>query len=84
MHAGILSKCIDELKTDAPDISYIRGMLETLLAVSGSVTAPLPITFQPHDNSRTVPESEPMVPEETAAGGAYFGNVGAVAGLQPG
>lgn len=30
MNASILRKCIEELAKAAPDLSYVRGMLETL------------------------------------------------------
>ncbi len=30
MNINILKKCIDALKEDKPDLSYLRGMLETL------------------------------------------------------
>lgn len=30
-HSKILIKCIDALKGDEPDLSYVRGMLETLV-----------------------------------------------------
>lgn len=33
MNTKIISKCLDELKKDSPDLSYIRGMLETLIEV---------------------------------------------------
>lgn len=31
MNTSILSKAIEELKKDKPDLSYLRGMLETLM-----------------------------------------------------
>lgn len=72
MHTGILSKCIEELKAETPDISYIRGALETLLAVSAGDPTRLPIIHQPHDISRTVPESEPMVDENDPITQSYL------------
>lgn len=33
----IIGKVVEELKKDTPDISYIRGMLETVLAMNGSL-----------------------------------------------
>lgn len=36
MNINILNKCLAELNTSEPDISYIRGMLETLIDM-GSV-----------------------------------------------
>lgn len=80
MHASILSKCIEELKAETPDISYIRGALETLLAVSASDPTRLPIVHQTYDISRTVPESEPVVDPQEAAAAAYLrGPTGTVA-----
>ena len=32
----ILTKCIEELKTDKPRIDYVLGMLETLIAMQGA------------------------------------------------
>jgi hypothetical protein len=32
MVSTILTKCLDELGKDKPDLSYIRGMIEVLLA----------------------------------------------------
>lgn len=31
---NLLEKCVEELKADKPDLSYIRGILETLIAMS--------------------------------------------------
>lgn len=31
MNTQILNKCIEELKKDKPDLSYLRGILETLV-----------------------------------------------------
>lgn len=36
MNSNILLKCIEELKKDAPDLSYLRGMLETLSELEGA------------------------------------------------
>ena len=35
MNISVLTKCVDELKKDSPDIRYILGMLETLIALTG-------------------------------------------------
>lgn len=45
----ILQKCVDELKTEKPDLSYIRGMIETLIAV-----AEKPPVFVPNSLVNTV------------------------------
>lgn len=34
MNTAILSKCIEELKNEKPDLSYVRGMLETLVEMT--------------------------------------------------
>lgn len=36
MNTSILKKCIAELQKETPDLSYLRGMLETLLEMQGS------------------------------------------------
>ena len=33
----VLKKCIDELAKPAPSVPYVRGMLETLLAMNGGM-----------------------------------------------
>lgn len=33
MNSKILQKCVDALKQDNPDLSYVRGMLETLIDI---------------------------------------------------
>lgn len=43
MNTTTLQKCIAELSKPAPDISYVRGMLETLLEVSGMPVNATPI-----------------------------------------
>lgn len=35
MNTKILQKCLEELKKDTPDLSYLRGTLETLIEVAG-------------------------------------------------
>lgn len=43
----ILQKCIDALTVEKPDISYIKGMLETLVEMSQDEDAPVyPIPYQ--------------------------------------
>ena len=45
MNPTILNKCIDELKKAEPDLSYIRGMLETLVELSANQIQHVP--FRP-------------------------------------
>lgn len=44
MNTTILSKCIAELKSECPDLSYIKGMLETLIEM-GQVPVYPPISI---------------------------------------
>ena len=36
MNTTILQKCLDELSKESPKLDYIRGMIETLLAITES------------------------------------------------
>ncbi len=67
MNPAILNKCIAELGKDEPDLSYIRGMLETLVELSGNVAAPISTT---HVTTRPleVRVDEEPVPEFLSAG----------------
>ena len=51
MNNKILQKCLDALNADKPDISYIKGMIETLLALSEGdkvqVKDPVPLAGGP-------------------------------------
>ncbi len=40
MNITILQKCIDELNSESPRLDYIRGMLETLIAMSPKEATP--------------------------------------------
>lgn len=42
MNTNVLSKCVDELKKDTPNIQYVLGMLETIIEMSGG-TRPVDI-----------------------------------------
>jgi hypothetical protein len=42
MNTFIIQKCLDELNTPQPNISYIKGILETLIVMSGAnITTPI-------------------------------------------
>lgn len=48
MNTKILQKCLDELNKEKPDISYVKGMLETLADLSGgSAGASLASYYRP-------------------------------------
>ena len=36
MNTTILQKCVAELAKDTPDLSYIKGILETLIDITGA------------------------------------------------
>ena len=40
MQTNILRKCLEELNKPEPNISYLKGMLETIVEMSGSVISP--------------------------------------------
>lgn len=53
----VLSKAVEELAKDVPNIAYVRGMLETVLAMSPIKTlSPLaaPMIAQPKDVRTTI------------------------------
>ena len=41
MNISVLSKCVEELKKESPDIRYILGMLETLITLTGNGSTPI-------------------------------------------
>jgi len=48
MNTKILQKCVDALGAQSPDLSYVRGMLETLIEMDGAtVQVPKSETVQP-------------------------------------
>lgn len=36
MNTNLLQKCVDELNKETPDISYLKGVLETLIEIEKS------------------------------------------------
>lgn len=74
MIQSILQKSLDSLKAENPDLSYVRGMLEVLLAMQGdgnSTVAPTvinkPKVFTNFDSSFLVDDlqKKPIVDEAT-------------------
>lgn len=43
MNTNILSKCLEELKKDQPNISYVIGILETLMEMNQQITNPISV-----------------------------------------
>lgn len=61
MNYKILNKVLDELNKEAPDISYLRGMIETLLSLEDK-----PSTLPGSSGTVSIPYvSTPYVPAET-------------------
>ncbi len=59
MNTAILQKCITELQKDAPDLSYLRGMLETLMEMQESKPSlPPRIPILPIDHTNNTPIDE--------------------------
>lgn len=48
MNTSVIQKCITELQKESPDLSYLRGMLETLLDMQSDPWQRIPV-----DNSTT-------------------------------
>lgn len=46
MNTKILQKCVDALKEPAPDLSYVRGMIETLIETNAPQITHTPINHQ--------------------------------------
>lgn len=58
MNTNILSKCVEELKKETPNISYVLGMLETVIDMNGA-SAPL-VPFTPSYPSIPYPMGIPV------------------------
>lgn len=64
MNTTILAKCVDELRKESPNIAYVLGMLETIIAMSGQTYIPLPA--QPDTlNVKTIIQRTEEVSDET-------------------
>jgi hypothetical protein len=51
MNTTILSKCVDELKKDTPNIQYVLGMLETLVTMGN----PMPVYPPIYSTGQNIP-----------------------------
>lgn len=64
MNTTILKKCIDSLNSESPDISYIKGMLETLMELNQT-----PVSI-PHYTQPMLPPTTPFnIPSNPYTGG---------------
>lgn len=48
MNTKILQKCLEELKKETPDLSYLRGTLETLIEMAGGEVVSTGSYVMPH------------------------------------
>jgi hypothetical protein len=87
MQTKILQKCVDELNKDTPaDLSYIKGMLETLIALEESkpqaAYIPKQGTFLASEVLKPTPvvNEFPLTPEEQAVANAMDS---AIMGVKP-
>lgn len=82
---SVIKKCLDALAKDGPDLSYIRGMLETFVEMN--VTEVKPPTVYVSNDPPSTPKAqvttkvdEQLTPEQEAALRAYTnGPLGKVA-----
>lgn len=81
MQNSILQKCVDELNKENPDLSYVKGMLETLIAMtqgngiglaSAELTAKPTVTSQNIgvNPARSIHVEAELTPAEQAAANA--------------
>ncbi len=47
MNTNILQKCVEELKKETPNISYVLGMLETVIEMNGASLTPFTPSYVP-------------------------------------
>lgn len=89
MNTSILKKCIAELQKGNPDLSYLRGMLETLLEMQGEgslekTTAIHSMDMRPQQNyldPRLVPLAGPI--DKSPEGMAVDAALATLQGVKP-
>lgn len=59
MNTNILQKCVDELKKETPNLSYVQGMLETVIEMTATQISNIPYSpvQVPYQNPYTIPTS---------------------------
>ena len=75
MNTQVLVKCLDELTKDKPNIEYVKGMLETLITLSG---APITQVVTPEVKVKEVLRTETVSDEEINLSKYAGGNTGTV------
>ena len=80
MNTQILQKCIAELEKDKPNLDYIKGILETFVEMSGSITPMSTVNTMTHIvKPAAVPlKSDSELAEEEFAAKYANGPVGAL------
>ena len=71
MQTNLLRKCVDELSKEKPDISYLKGVLETLIEVSGTPVATVKNignTYGYPVNESLIKTDEEIIPDFLKAG----------------
>lgn len=64
MNTSVLTKCLEELKQEKPNIEYIKGMLETFIALSNTS---LPVTGTISYANTTTSQIHPVVRTESVS-----------------
>jgi len=57
-HKAIVQKCLQELKEEKPDISYVKGMLEALVSEGEQP----PTSTKTLEHVRPIPTNDPNTP----------------------
>jgi hypothetical protein len=81
MNTQVLVKCLDELTKDKPNIEYVKGMLETLITLSGAPSLVFPTIssdMKVHEKVKEVLRTETMSDEEINLSKYAGGNTGTV------
>lgn len=65
----IIQKCLDELSKDSPKIDYVRGMLETVLAMTptNTIMFPAPKAARPAAPAEVIDEAAALDAQVRAA-----------------
>ena len=75
MNTQVLIKCLDELTKDKPNIEYVKGMLETLITLSGTPVIPV---FGGSSPNIKIERTETVSDEEINLAKYAGGNTGTV------
>ena len=79
MNTQVLVKCLDELTKDKPNIEYVKGMLETLITLSGAPTTQVMTPdMKVHEKVKEVLRTETVSDEEINLSKYAGGNTGTV------